>query len=100
MYSLLTILMAVLTSLSGATANYTEVANVRYDNATVIECVYDADADVCVTTLVSSDGNEWVIDDFKAPLGDECIVEFDTLGTKEVEDDEISHVILVHEVVR
>jgi hypothetical protein len=68
----------------------------RYDRGVVVSSVYnEAVGDFYTTTIETSDGNLWVLEDVIAPVGSSCIVEFDTMGTATVFDDVIVSIITV-----
>lgn len=49
------------------------------------------------TEIATDDGNGWIIDDYVAPCGTNCIVIFDTNNTDIREDDTIRFIINISE---
>jgi hypothetical protein len=45
-------------------------------------------------TILTSDGNEWEVDDYIHKLYEPLVVEFDTNGTEEITDDKITRIII------
>lgn len=69
---------------------------VRYDTGVITSRSYVEDM---VTTIETSDSNLWDVLDYTAPIGDNIIIEFDTMGTPDnIYDDAITGVVTFSEI--
>lgn len=53
------------------------------------------DRDYAITTIETSDGNLWAIEDYVAPRSVKLAVTFDTMGTETILDDEVLQIVTV-----
>lgn len=61
----------------------------RSDIGIVSSCTDHDDSDYWTTTITTSDGMEWLLDDFIAMRGTDVIVDFNTHNTPDFADDTI-----------
>ena len=53
------------------------------------------DRDYAITTIETSDGNLWTIEDYVAPRSEKLAVTFDTMNTETILDDEVLQIVTV-----
>lgn len=70
---------------------------VRSDIGIVSSVTYHDDKDYWTTTITTSDGMEWVLDDFFAMRGADVIVDFNTHNTPDKADDTIVSVTISYD---
>ena len=69
----------------------------RSDVGVVSSTTYHDDKDYWTTTITTSDGMEWVLDDFFAMRGADIIVDFNTHNTPHKADDTIVSVTISYD---
>lgn len=69
----------------------------RSDIGVVSNVAYHDDKDYWTTTIKTSDGMEWVLDDFFAMRGADVIVDFNTHNTPDKTDDTIVSVTISYD---
>lgn len=74
-----------------------EVPSFRCDMGEVVERRYHEDGDFMSILICTSDGNLWELQYYTATLMEPCFVVFDTMGTEEVTDDEITGLYIISE---
>lgn len=96
------VILSILTSLGGSF----EVVKpdmpdmsawVRSDIGIVSSTVYHDIGDYWTTTITTSDGMEWVLDNFFAMRGADIIVDFNTHNTPDLADDTIVSVTISYD---
>jgi hypothetical protein len=70
------------------------VAEYRVDRGVFYSKTYHPESDSYSMTILTSDGNEWEVDDYIHKLYEPLVVEFDTNGTEEITDDKITRIII------
>lgn len=70
---------------------------VRSDIGVLSNATYHDDGDFWTTTITTSDGMEWVLDDFFAMRGADVIVDFNTHNTPDLADDTIVSVTISYD---
>jgi hypothetical protein len=99
MKTALSLILATLMTTS-ATAPATNAIENKSETRTVAGSVYAIDyptetRDYAITTIETSDGNLWDIEDYVAPRSVKLAVTFDTKGTETILDDEIVQIVTV-----
>ena len=96
------VVLAILSSLSGSLeAIKPDMLDMstwaRSDVGVVSSATYHDDRDYWTTTITTSDGMEWVLDDFIAMRGADVIVDFNTHNTPDLTDDDIVSVTISYD---
>lgn len=89
--SVLSAIMVLLTCVACASAT---VKNTRTIDAEIYSIDFgDDERDYAITTIQTSDGHLWEVEDYFAPHFTTLHVTFDTKGTDDVTDDEIIQIV-------
>lgn len=96
------VILSILTSLGGPLDTLKPdmpdmSAWARSDIGIVSNAIYHDDGDFWTTTITTSDGMEWVLDDFFAMRGADVIVDFNTHNTSDKSDDTIVSVTISYD---
>mgnify|MGYP004696584383 CR=1 FL=1 len=96
------VILSILTSLGGSLdALKPDMPDMsawaRSDVGVVSSATYHDDKDYWTTTITTSDGMEWVLDDFYAMRGADVIVDFNTHNTTNLADDTIVSVTISYD---
>lgn len=96
------IVLSILTSLGGSLdAIKPDMPDMsawaRSDIGVVSSATYHDDKDYWTTTITTSDGMEWVLNDFYAIRGADVIVDFNTHNTPDKADDTIVSVTISYD---
>ena len=84
------VLMACVACIPACASNH----NTRTMNGEVYSIRFcDDSKDYCTTTIKTEDGNLWVVDDYVCPRFTTLHVTFNTMGTKDIKDDEIVQIV-------
>ena len=91
--SALTAIMVLLTCVACSQASATN-KNTRTMDAEIYSIDFGDDSrDWAITTIKTSDGNLWKVDDYFAPRFTTLHVTFNTMGTDDITDDEIIQIV-------
>ena len=91
--SALTAIMVLLTCVACSQASATN-KNTRTMDAEIYSIDFGNDyRDWAITTIKTSDGHLWEVDDYFAPRFTTLHVTFNTMGTKDIKDDEIVQIV-------
>ncbi len=85
-------LLAVGLVLAGC-SNAKAEPNRRVVNGFLISFDYRTPYDFITSTIVTSDGNVWEVDDYVCNCGAQLQVTFDTMGTDNITDDQIVKIV-------
>lgn len=96
------VILSILTSLGGSLdALKPDMPDMsawaRSDVGVVSSTTYHDDKDYWITTITTSDGMEWILDDFLAMRGADVIVDFNTHNTPDKSDDTIVSVTISYD---
>lgn len=75
-------------------------ASARIAEGVVKNFTYIDELDVMKCEIETHDGHVWFVLDYVAPRETDVIVTFDTMGTEDVEDDEIIEIVSICEFAR
>ena len=89
--SALTAIMVILTCVACSQATNQNTRTMDGEVYSIRFC--DDSKDYCTTTIKTEDGNLWVVDDYVCPRFTTLHVTFNTMGTKDIKDDEIVQIV-------
>ena len=89
--SALTAIMVLLTCVACSQATNKNTRTMDGEVYSIRFC--DDNKDYCTTTIKTEDGNLWVVDDYVCPRFTTLHVTFNTMGTKDIKDDEIVQIV-------
>lgn len=93
-------ILAALATTSTATAPAANPIENKPETRTIAGEIYSVsyptdDRDYAITTIETSDGNLWDIEDYVAPRSVKLAVTFDTMNTATILDDEVLQIVTV-----
>ena len=89
--SALTAIMVLLTCVACSQATNNNMRTMDGEVYSIRFC--DDSKDYCTTTIKTEDGNLWDVDDYVCPRFTTLHVTFNTMGTKDIKDDEIVQIV-------
>lgn len=89
--SALTAIMVMLTCVACSQATNKNTRTIDGEVYSIRFC--DDNKDYCTTTIKTTDGNLWVVDDYVCPRFTTLHVTFNTMGTQDIKDDEIVQIV-------
>lgn len=89
--SALTAIMVLLTCVACSQATNQNTRTMDGEVYSIRFC--DDNKDYCTTTIKTEDGNLWEVDDYICPRFTTLHITFNTMGTKDIKDDEIVQIV-------